>query len=86
MIARRKGLLVVCEVRSRRRAFPVHPAETLRGKKLERVRRATALWLREQKLGKLRVRIDVAAVTYDGPGGAPRIEYYENVSFPERLS
>jgi hypothetical protein len=43
----------------------VHPAETIRGKKLERVRSAPA-------------------VIFDGPNGEPRIDYYENVSFPMR--
>ena len=76
--------MVVCEVRSRRRGRPVHPAETITRAKLARVRRATAMWLRQQKLGRVNARIDAAAVLYDGPQGEPRIEYYENVSFPLR--
>lgn len=84
VVARRGGLIVVCEVRSRRSARPVFPAETISGKKLARVRRATAIWLRQQKLGRVQARIDAAAVLFDGPAGEPRIEYYENVSFPLR--
>jgi len=84
VIARRGMLVVVCEVRSRAKARPVFPAETIRGKKLARVRRATAVWLRAQRLGPVRTRIDAAAVVFDGPGGEPRIEYYENISFPMR--
>ena len=84
VIARRGSLIVVCEVRSRRRARPVFPAETIGHKKLSRVRRATAIWLRQQKLGRVHARIDAAAVVFDGPEGEPRIEYYENVSFPMR--
>lgn len=84
MIARRGSLLVVCEVRSRKRARPVFPAETITREKLARIRRATAIWLREQKLGRVQARIDAAAVVFDGPNGEPRIEYYENVSFPFR--
>ena len=84
MIARRGPLVVICEVRSRRSAHPVFPSETIRGDKLARIRRATALWLRREKLGHVRVRIDAAAVLFDGPQGEPRIEYYENVSFPMR--
>ena len=84
IIARRGSLLVVCEVRSRRSARPVFPAETISGKKLARVRRATALWLRQQKLGRVYTRIDAAAVVFDGPVGEPQVEYYENVSFPFR--
>ena len=84
VIARRGSLIVVCEVRSRRSARPVFPAETIGYKKLSRVRRATAIWLRQQKLGRVHARIDAAAVVFDGPEGEPRIEYYENVSFPMR--
>ena len=80
----RVGRLELCEVRSRTKGDPVHPAWTINRKKLERVRRATAMWLREQKLGRVRVRIDAAAVTFDGPYGEPRVEYYENVSYPMR--
>ena len=84
VIARRGSLLVVCEVRSRASARQVFPAETIGKKKLARVRRATAIWLRQQKLGRVHARIDAAAVVFDGPGGEPRVEYYENVSFPFR--
>ena len=42
------------------------------------------MWLRREKLGRVHARIDAAAVVFDGPGGEPRIEYYENVSFPLR--
>ena len=63
---------------------PVFPSETIGGKKLARVRRATAMWLRRAKLGRVHARIDAAAVVFDGPGGEPRVEYYENVSFPFR--
>lgn len=84
VIARRGSLLVVCEVRARTKADPVHPAETIGRKKLERVRRATAMWLRKQELGRVHARIDAAAVVFDGPDGEPRVEYYENVSFPMR--
>lgn len=75
--------MVVVEVRARTHARPVFPAETLGAQKLARVRRATALWLRDQKLGRVQVRIDAAAVVFE-PGREPWLEYYENVSFPMR--
>jgi putative endonuclease len=84
VIARRGMLVVVCEVRSRAKSRPVFPAETIGATKLARVRRATAVWLRERRLGPVLTRIDAAAVVFDGPGGEPQIEYYENVSFPMR--
>jgi len=62
----------------------VFPSETIDRKKLGRVRRATAIWLRRQKLGRVHARIDAAAVVFDGPQGQPRVEYYENVSYPMR--
>ena len=37
VIARRGRLIVVCEVRSRTKGDPVHPAETIDRKKLERL-------------------------------------------------
>lgn len=84
VIARRGSLVVVCEVRSRTSADPVHPAETIDRKKLDRIRRATAIWLRQEKLGRVRARIDAAAIVFDGPNGDPQVEYYENISFPLR--
>ncbi|MGD8826157.1 MAG: YraN family protein [Myxococcales bacterium] len=83
IIARRGSLVVVCEVRSRTHARPVFPAETIGADKLARIRRATALWLRDQKLGRVNARIDAAAVVFE-PGSEPHVEYYENVSFPMR--
>lgn len=84
VIARCGSLLVVCEVRSRSSARPVFPAETIGGKKLARVRRAAAIWLRAQKLGRVHARIDAAAVVFGRPDEKPQIEYYENISFPMR--
>jgi putative endonuclease len=83
IIAKRGSLIVVCEVRSRMRARPVFPAETIGPSKLARIRRATAIWLRNQKLGRVHARIDAAAVVFE-PGSEPHVEYYENVSFPMR--
>lgn len=83
IIARRGSLIVVCEVRSRANARPVFPADTIGPDKLARVRRATAMWLRNQKLGHVHARIDAAAVVFES-SKEPRVEYYENVSFPMR--
>ncbi len=83
IIARRGSLLVVCEVRTRRKPAPVFPSETLGPQKLERLRRASAQWLREQPAGPRSLRIDAAAVIFPGHG-KPEIEYYENISYPLR--
>lgn len=76
IVARRNGLLVICEVRSLKASSQVHPAETLRRDKLQRIRRATSQWLldRQEHLGA--VRFDVASVTFDRHHHT--IDYYEN--------
>lgn len=85
IIAQRGSLLVVCEVRTRRKRAPIFPSETLGPQKLERLRRASAQWLREQPAGTGRrsLRIDAAAVILPADGSAA-IEYYENISYPLR--
>lgn len=85
IIAQRGSLLVVCEVRTRRKPAPIFPSETLGPQKLERLRRASAQWLREQPAGTGRrsLRIDAAAVILPADGSAA-IEYYENISYPLR--
>lgn len=76
VVARRPGLLVVCEVRARRGSL-VDPAETFDVAKRVRTRRAALeVWSR---LGRgCALRIDAAAVTFDA-GGFPRLRYYEDV-------
>ena len=76
LIARRGSLIVVCEVRARRSDRFMAPADSLDRRKLERVRRAATIWLVSSKLRGVDVRLDVAAVVFDGP--APRLEYYED--------
>jgi len=77
IIARKNRLLIFCEVRSRRSARWVHPAETFDHAKRKRVRRAAALWLERERPSRDGVRFDAAAVVFDGPNGSPRVEYYE---------
>lgn len=76
IIARRDRLLVICEVRSRRsRAFG-SPAATIDAKKIARIRRAAAAWLKQNRPGTTELRFDAAAVTFD-PEGNHEIQYYE---------
>jgi hypothetical protein len=53
------------------------PGETISHVKIARVREATRAWLRKEGRTGQAVRLDAAALTFDGPGGAPRMEYYE---------
>jgi putative endonuclease len=76
LVARRPGLLVVCEVRARRGSL-VDPAETFDAAKRARTRRAALeVWSRHGRGCAL--RLDAAAVTFDG-SGVPRLRYYEDV-------
>ena len=82
IIATKGRLLVVCEVRARTHARPIHPAHTLTPKKLNNVRKAASRWLSQRKGPRVRLRIDAAAVTQRD--GQWVIAYYENVSMPTR--
>jgi putative endonuclease len=75
LVARRAGLLVVCEVRARRGQL-VDPAETFDAAKRARTRRA-ALEVWSSHGRGCALRLDAAAVTFDD-SGAPRLRYYEN--------
>ncbi len=48
LVLRRRGVLVVCEVKARTGARLAHPAEAVTEEKAARLRRLAALWLREQ--------------------------------------
>lgn len=76
VIARRGPLLLVCEVRSRTGAR-FHPAETIDPRKVARIRRATAQWLRDNRPGTSAVRFDAAAVILE-PDGTAKVDYYED--------
>ncbi|MFW6067088.1 MAG: YraN family protein [Myxococcota bacterium] len=77
LIARRGGLVVICEVRSLRSDRLYAPALSVGPKKQARIRQAAARWLAENPMGPVQVRFDVASVVFDGPGGEPRVDYYE---------
>jgi putative endonuclease len=75
VIARRGPLIVFCEVRSRRSAHVMTPAQSIDPRKVARVRSAAAQWLRATKHGATQVRFDVASVLFDRPEG--RLNYLE---------
>ncbi len=84
IVAQRGALIVICEVRARSRRGPIAPAETITRTKLQKLRRGAARWLSAQSLRGVDVRIDAAGAVRTDTGFD--IEYYENVSCPERLS
>lgn len=76
IVAKRGGLLVFCEVRSRSGMPTFSPAETITHAKRMKVRRAAAAWLRANG-GASEIRLDAAAVSFP-PGGKPVIDYFED--------
>jgi putative endonuclease len=76
IVARRDGLVVFCEVRSRSHGAFMHPAESIDRAKQLRVRRAAARWLSTQRLGHCEVRFDAAAVLRSAEG-ALVLDYFD---------
>lgn len=62
--------LVAVEVKTRRSTAFGHPAEAVTPRKLARVRRLTAEWLRTHDVRPASVRVDVIAVLLTGRGPA----------------
>src|SRR4051794_28697461 len=62
IIARKRTLVVVCEVRALSSDRLMSPAHTIDAGKVSRIRRAAAQWLRETKPGNFDLRFDAAAV------------------------
>ncbi|MBX3245702.1 MAG: YraN family protein [Myxococcales bacterium] len=78
VVARRKHLVVVCEVRTRTSTLFGDPVETIGAAKIANVRRAAATWLRARPdLRRATLRFDAAGVTLH-PDGRVEIEYFED--------
>lgn len=75
VIAERGPLCVFCEVRSRSSDRVMTPAQSITPAKANRVRRAAAQWLRDNRRDFRQVRFDVAAVVFTPP--PPRFNYLE---------
>jgi putative endonuclease len=62
IVARRDGLIVFCEVKTRRTDTWGVPAEAVSSIKRARLRRLAAEWLAEHRPGRVDIRFDVVSV------------------------
>jgi putative endonuclease len=62
LIARRRRLLVFCEVKARTSTRYGAPAEAVDPRKAARIRRCAAVWLKERCPARVDVRFDVVSV------------------------
>lgn len=66
IVARRPGLLVFCEVKTRRTDRRGDPAEAVGPLKQHRLKKLAARWLSEHRPGPVDVRFDVVSVIVRG--------------------
>ncbi len=80
LVARRGGLLVFVEVKTRRGTACGRPEEAVTPAKLTRLRRLAAAFLAERGgEGCNRFRFDVVAITFGGEGRGSRLDHYAGV-------
>lgn len=70
IVARERGALVICEVKTRSSDRFGVPAEAITRTKADRLRRLAFLWLQEHPAGGADVRFDVVSVTRSRVGAA----------------
>ena len=79
IVALKDGVLVVCEVKTRRSTAYGAPQEAVTRVKLGRLRRLAVRWLQEHELRPDQVRVDVVAVTCPRSGG-PQVHHLAGVA------
>lgn len=75
LVAQDGDVLVVVEVKTRRRPTPAGPLEAITPTKLMRLRRLAAAWLAEDGRRVVGVRIDAVGVHWPEGGGGPVVEH-----------
>lgn len=78
IVACKGNAVVAIEVKTRRGTRYGAPLESIGYIKARRLRSLLALWVRERKPGRTRLRIDAIGITY-GEGARPRIEHIEGI-------
>lgn len=79
VVARGDGMLVFCEVKTRRSERFGSPVEAVSSAKARRLRRLAWAWLAERGRRGENFRIDVVGVLCP-PGEAPRVQHLEGVA------
>jgi putative endonuclease len=74
IVARERGVVVFCEVKTRRSEAFGTPAEAITRTKAHRIHRLAMLWLREHPAGTADLRFDVVSVLLPRSGG-PVVEH-----------
>lgn len=74
IVAVERGVLVICEVKTRTSAACGLPVESVTRKKAERLRRLACLWLQQHPAGGADIRFDVVSVMRR-PAGAAVVEH-----------
>lgn len=74
IVARERGALVICEVKTRSSLTFGAPAEAVTRKKADKLRRLAYLWLQEHPGRGAEVRFDVVSVLR-APAGAATVEH-----------
>lgn len=70
IVARERGALVICEVKTRSSLTFGVPAEAVTRRKADKLRRLACLWLQEHPAGGADVRFDVVSVLRARAGAA----------------
>jgi putative endonuclease len=68
IVAMRRGLIVFCEVKTRRSSQWGTPAEAVNALKRARIRKLAVRWLAERRVQVREIRFDVVSVIVDGAG------------------
>ncbi len=79
IIAKKDGVWVFVEVKTKSGEEFGEPWEMVDGRKLEKVKRMAELYLMKKRLGEVACRIDVVGVWLDIEGEVEKIEHWENV-------
>jgi len=77
LIVQRADMLVFCEVRTRTHDRLLDPIASVDRNKAQRIRKAAAIWLRENQARAGQIRFDAFSIVL-GEGGPPKLTHYEH--------